>query len=517
VAVDEKDFFYQSTIRLCGSLEIDKGLYRFFQYLRSFMPADAACLCLFEPDLGVLKTLAEARPNGGRPLDVTIPLSPESRSILQREDLERVRIDHSPDTDPILMDWVRFFGLPESSFLRLRLVVEGKRIGSYVMHAEGRNRYTGEDGGLMSLLNEPFAVAISNALRHHETLKLKDRLAEENRYLRKELHQLTGDEIVGSDFGLKEIMAAVRQVAPLESPVLLLGESGVGKELVAHAVHDLSPRREGPFVVVNCGAIPETLVDSELFGHEKGAFTGAVSQKKGRFERANGGTVFLDEIAELPLQAQVRMLRVLQNRQIERVGGTRPIPVDIRIIAATHQDLQGMIAEKAFREDLWFRLNVFPILIPPLRERKADIPALVRHFVEKKSRQINLGEAPKLASGAIDQLTAYRWPGNVRELENVIERALILNSAGPLSFHDLIPSCRPASLGDERFPAPATLPLDEMIARHIRNVLETTKGKVHGPGGAAAVLGINPSTLRNRMNRLNIPYGRARKKARMRE
>ena len=510
--VDEKDFFYQSTIRICGSLEIEKGLYNFFQHLQSFMPAEAVCLCLFEPDLGVLKTLAEATSDGGRPLDVTIPLCPESRAILQRKDLERVKIDESPDSDPILKDWVSLFGLPESSFLRLRLVIEGKRIGSFVMHARGRNRYSDENGKLMSLLNEPFAIAISNALRHRETLKLKDRLADENRYLRKELQHLSGEEIIGSEFGLREVMTSVRQVSPLESPVLLLGESGVGKELIAHAVHDLSPRREGPFIVVNCGAIPETLVDSELFGHEKGAFTGAVSQKKGRFERASGGTVFLDEIGELPLQAQVRMLRVLQNRHIERVGGTRPIPVDIRVIAATNQDLEAMIARKAFRDDLWFRLNVFPIIIPPLRERKADIPAMVRYFVEKKSRELKLSEPPRLAAGAIDQLMEYPWPGNVRELENVIERALILNRIGPLSFHYLIPSHRGDGAGGGQALVSEKLALDDMISRHIHNVLGIAKGKVHGPGGAAALLGVNPSTLRNKMNKLNIPYGRKRKK-----
>ena len=214
-------------------------------------------------------------------------------------------------------------------------------------------------------------------------------LADDNRYLYDELRSVSGDEIIGSDFGLKTVMEMVRQVAPLDSPVLLLGETGTGKEVIANAIHYSSPRKDGPFIKVNCGAIPETLLDSELFGHEKGAFTGAISQKRGRFERADKGTIFLDEIGELPLQAQVRLLSVLQTREIERVGGTSPIPVDIRIISATHRDLEEMIASRRFREDLWFRLNVFPITIPPLRQRREDIPALLHHLMERKSRELS--------------------------------------------------------------------------------------------------------------------------------
>jgi transcriptional regulator with GAF, ATPase, and Fis domain len=337
---------------------------------------------------------------------------------------------------------------------------------------------------------------------------LKDLLADDNRYLHRELFHLSGDEIVGADFGLKGVMAMARQVASLNSPVLLLGETGVGKDVIANAIHYSSPRKDGPLVKVNCGAIPETLLDSELFGHEKGAFTGAISQKRGRFERADHGTIFLDEIGELPAQAQVRMLRVLQDKEIERVGGMSPISLDIRLIAATNRNLEEMVQEKKFREDLWFRLNVFPIRIPPLRERKEDIPALVRHFVERKSRELKLAPSPPLARGVIDRLLTYPWPGNVRELENVVERTLILSKGEPLTFDDLLGG----KFGD-RPPASVekhsgSLKLDEIVSAHIRRVLEMTKGKVHGQGGAAELLGINPSTLRNRMNLLGIPYGR---------
>jgi transcriptional regulator with PAS, ATPase and Fis domain len=261
---------------------------------------------------------------------------------------------------------------------------------------------------------------------------------------------------------------------------------------------------------VNCGAIPETLIDSELFGHEKGAFTGAISQRRGRFERADRGTIFLDEIGELPPQAQVRLLHVLQKKEIERVGGTSPIPVDIRIISATHRNLEDMIASGRFREDLWFRLNVFPITIPPLRQRREDIPALVHHFIDRKSVELKITEKPMLAPGAIDSLIAYDWPGNVRELENMIERALIQRQGGVLSFETLLPLS--VSGGREMVQDAgrnrSLLSLDEMTARHIRRALEMAGGKINGPGGAAQILGLHPNTLRKRMNKLGIPYGR---------
>jgi transcriptional regulator with PAS, ATPase and Fis domain len=289
---------------------------------------------------------------------------------------------------------------------------------------------------------------------------------------------------------------------------LLLGETGVGKEIIASAIHNASSRRSGPFIKVNCGAIPETLLDSELFGHERGAFTGAISQKRGRFERAAGGTLFLDEIGELPLEAQVRLLRVLQEKEIERVGGTEPIAVDIRVIAATHRDLETMIGEGTFREDLYFRLQVFPIAIPTLRQRRGDIPGLVQHFIHKKAQDLKLTAIPSLAPEAYDQLLAHHWPGNVRELENAVERAIILKREGPLSFPDL-------GLRQEAQAAAAPVPpisgpynLDRVTAAHIRRVLKVTSGRVEGKGGAAELLGINPGTLRHRMRKLQIPFGR---------
>jgi transcriptional regulator with GAF, ATPase, and Fis domain len=318
------------------------------------------------------------------------------------------------------------------------------------------------------------------------------------------------DGIIGGNTGLRNVMEMVHQVAPLNSTVLILGETGTGKELIANAIHFSSPRKNGPFITVNCGALPENLIDSELFGHERGAFTGAVAESRGRFERADGGTIFLDEIGELPLNAQVRLLRVLQNREVERVGGKRPIPVDIRVIAATHRNLQSMVVEGSFREDLWYRLSGFPIMVPPVRQRKEDVPALARHFVTVRSRDLGIGAPPSIAPGALQRLMEYDWPGNVRELENLVERELILHRGGPLTFSTILPGPEQKNMPSASGISGSLYPLnlDEANAVHITEVLKLAKGKIDGPGGAAEMLGINPSTLRSRLDKLGISYRR---------
>ncbi len=304
-------------------------------------------------------------------------------------------------------------------------------------------------------------------------------------------------------------MEKVSQVANLDSPVLLLGETGVGKDVIANAIHYSSARNNKPFITVNCGAIPESLIDSELFGHEKGAFTGAISQKRGRFERADQGSIFLDEIGELPLQAQVRLLRVLQNKEFERVGGTETIKPDTRIIAATNKNLEQMVAGQKFREDLWFRLNVFPIYIPPLRARREDILELAQYFIELKTVELKLSDCPELSEKAKDLLTSYHWPGNVRELQNVVERELIIHPSGPLEFKQFNTqkySSETLSDKSELCIDETSSDLDSIISNHIEKILRQTQGRIHGKGGAAERLGLNPSTLRNRMNKLGIKY-----------
>ncbi len=509
-----KEFFWEATKRICGNLEIEKGLQACIEHISRHMPADSIYLQKYESELAAIRLVVRASAEKGEWMDVLLPLSGEAnKAVIQLRQswltgtAKPVLIINRPGEEPISQGFFEALDIPFSSIMVLPLIIEEQVAGSVALIAEGIDRFNDYHAQLYSTLKEPFFVALTNTLKHREVLKLKDMLADDNRYLHGELHRLSGDEIIGANFGLRDVMHKVHQVASLDSPVLLLGETGVGKDVIANTIHYSSSRSDGPFVSVNCGAIPESLIDSELFGHEKGAFTGALSQKRGRFERADKGTIFLDEIGELPLQAQVRLLKVLQSKEIERVGGVKTISLDIRIIAATNRNLEEMIKLNQFREDLWFRLNVFPIRIPPLRKRKLDIPELLQHFINLKTKELKLPVIPTLSPGAIELLMEYHWPGNVRELGNVIERALILKPAGPLTFEHLDLGKPEANLElQSESDEPANL--DEMNSRHIRRILSKTNGKVDGQDGAAALLGINASTLRNRMKKMGIEFGR---------
>ena len=399
--------------------------------------------------------------------------------------------------------------------MSLPLFIDDKRLGSLSLCAFGEDKYKAEHLDLLTTVSVPFAISLANALAYEKLIKYRDRLIDDNSFLNKEITKKANGDIVGADGGLKDVFAMVKHVVPLNSTVLLLGETGTGKEIIANAIHYASPRRNGPFIKVNCGAIPEHLLDSELFGHEKGAFTGAIEGKRGRFERADGGTIFLDEIGELPLQAQVRLLRVLQNHEIERVGGNRSIPVNIRVIAATHRNLENLVVEKRFREDLWFRLNIFPVMIPPLRQRRQDIPQLVHYFIRQKTLELGLDTPQEIAPGAMKRLLAYNWPGNVRELENLVERELILHREEGLLFDTPYPAADTSEVPAGKTVTDKHVPtkLDDMIAWHLKNVLAMAGGKVNGPRGAAALLGMNPSTLRWRLDKLGIRHGRKGKVA----
>jgi transcriptional regulator with GAF, ATPase, and Fis domain len=324
------------------------------------------------------------------------------------------------------------------------------------------------------------------------------------------------DTIVGRDGGLSRVMERVELVARSDVPVLILGETGTGKELVAREIHQRSARARGPFLRVNCGAIPSELIDSELFGHERGAFTGATTMRRGWFERADGGTLLLDEVAELPLPAQVRFLRVLQDGTFERVGGVRPLRVDVRIVAATHRDLPRMIADGRFREDLWYRVAGFPLLLPPVRERVEDIRELAEHFALRAARRFGL-RAVVPTGEDISTLAEYEWPGNVRELQSVIERAAILGDGESLDIRTALRGAAPPAPKSPRGPSstagrPQTVAtLDEAMRAHIELALRHSKGQVEGLGGAADLLGINPHTLRGRMRKLNIDWARYRR------
>ena len=524
--VDEKEFFREATLRICGSLDVETFLWESFVYIRTFVPAQSVFLTHYDRERGEHVVLAEASAGGASLLNLKVRMPKDLRPFVERPDIQAFAVERA-EMHPTARPWIsRGLMDKDASLLVVRLVVKEETVGAVIFHAQESGVFTDKHAGLLSLLREPFSIALSNGVRHQELARLKELLTEDNRFLRNELRETVGDSVVGADFGLRGVMEMVRHVAGLVSPVLLLGETGTGKEVIAHAIHNLSSRKDGPFIKVNCGAIPESLMDSELFGHEKGAFTGAISRKRGRFERAQGGTIFLDEIGELRPEVQVRLLRVLQEKEIERVGGTEAIRVDIRVIAATHRNLENMVQQGQLREDLYFRLKVFPIEIPPLRERKADIPSLVQHFVQKKTRDMGLTGSPALAPGALDRLMAYTWPGNVRELENTVERELILSRGEPLVFRDLhslltpgVPACGPGEIGQSEGIHPEKLlALDDMVVTHIRRALDVTNGRVGGKGGAADLLKINPSTLRKRMRKLGIPFGRkAMKKRRGRD
>jgi transcriptional regulator with GAF, ATPase, and Fis domain len=516
--IDENEFFRNATLRLCGELRVEEGLKACFQYISQHIPADRVYLERHELGLNAMRVVARADAEKGERMDLVVAFTEDAvgamtdlAKVWQAGDLPPVLVINNPQEEPVTRCLLKALGEPSSSAMSLPLVLEDEPVGALALLAEGDDRFNEDHARLYATLKEPFAVAMSNTMEHRKVVRLKNRMAEDNRDLRRDLLRISGDQIVGADFGLRDVMNQVRQVAPTESPILLTGETGVGKDVIANAIHLGSPRREGPFIPVNCGAIPDSLLDSELFGHEKGAFTGALARKRGRFERANGGTILLDEIGEMPLDAQVRLLRVLQHREVERVGGMERIPVDIRIIAATNQDLKKMVESGRFREDLWFRHNVFPILVPPLRDRTTDIPALVQHFIERKAGELKIGEIPKLGPGAIDQLKAYGWPGNVREMENLVERAMIIHRGESLRFDDLgASSLRPPD-HDSAAPGEDPIGLDAAVAAHIRRVLRMTGGKIHGPGGAGELLGVNPNTLRYKMKKLGIPFKKQQK------
>lgn len=393
------------------------------------------------------------------------------------------------------------------AYVSIPLIVRGKMIGGAVFTRLEPNTFTERELSILQSVARALAVAVANALANEEIRRLRDELQAENIALKAVLGELPWAEgIIGDSPALRRVLESVEQVASTDATVLITGETGTGKELIARAIHRRSRRARGPLVKVNCAAIPESLLASELFGHERGAFTGAVERRKGRFEQAHGGTLFLDEIGEMPAETQVLLLRVLQEREFERLGGNQTVQVDVRIVAATNRDLEEQVRQGRFRSDLYYRLNVFPVHLPPLRERTEDISLLAAHFASKYStrfgRTIN-----RIESRTLNTLSSYHWPGNIRELENIIERAVILSSNATLRIdHNTLSQAR--EIKD--------------VSKHLRteeksvieSALRVSHGRIAGKNGAAAALGLAPSTLEFRINRLGIDKFQFRKKTR---
>jgi len=397
----------------------------------------------------------------------------------------------------------------------LPLASRGRVHGVLLLGRRDENEFSRDDVKFLMQVASQVAIAVENALAFSKIAELKEKLTQEKLYLEDEIRtELNFEEIVGKSAVLRRVLKQVATVAPTDSTVLIYGETGTGKELVARAIHNLSSRLSNSFVKLNCAAIPTGLLESELFGHERGAFTGAIAQRIGRFELANRGTVFLDEIGEIPLELQPKLLRVLQEREFERLGSSRTLTTDARLIAATNRDLASMVEEQKFRSDLFYRLNVFPVRVPPLRERPEDIPLLVRHFTEQCARRMNK-KIETISTETLKQMRQYHWPGNIRELQNVIERAVIL-SAGPVLNVPLSEfQSRPALAAVDGNGKPEKR-LKFSTGNDIRNVLEETERKyilsvlsqtdwvVAGPNGAAARLGMKRSTLQLRIRKLGL-------------
>jgi len=486
-----------------------------YEAIRLVVSFDRAAFLLYQPESRTLKLVSMEGPiqseffRVGKEYDLQeTRISAwvlENQEVVRRGDLKREQ--QSAGEKSLVTEGIQ-------SYCVVPLIAMGKSIGTFAVWSEAPNRYTESDAELLTEVANQIALAIANMQSYEEIASLKARLEKENVYLQEEIRtEHNFEEIIGDSPPLRALLRRVDQVALTDSTVLIYGETGTGKELIARAIHDRSNRKNRPLVKVNCSAISAGLVESELFGHVKGAFTGAFERRIGRFELADGGTIFLDEVGELPLDTQVKLLRVLQEREFEPVGSNRSIHVDVRIICATNRNLEESIRTGTFRSDLYYRLNVFPLEVPPLRERSSDIDQLAKFFVSRYAR--NLGKKITGISEATTQkLLSYSWPGNVRELQNVIERALILCTGPILDLENDLTSISASPVPREPASEVATVlqradqsslkTLHEIERAHILAVLQQTHGVIEGPNGAAKTLGLHPNTLRHRMEKLGI-------------
>jgi formate hydrogenlyase transcriptional activator len=509
------------TTKITSSLELREVLRAIAANIREVIQGDAVTVALPDTASDKFRVFAMDFPHGKGVIKEELLVTPSAAVKKAIESLKPVLFD-TRDRDELEPDP---YGLAAAEGLKaacnIPLVNRGRALGILSILRTTETPFTPEDVDFLSRASGPIAIAVENALAYQEISELKDKLAQEKLYLEEEFRSEMGfEQIIGNSTALKHVLQQVETVAPSDSTVLLLGETGTGKELIARAIHDRSRRQQRTLVKLNCAAIPTGLLESELFGHEKGAFTGAISQKIGRLELADQGTLFLDEVGDIPLEIQPKLLRALQEREFERLGSTHTRKVNVRLVAATNRDLEKMIADKEFRTDLYYRLNVFPIRIPPLRERKEDIPLLVSHFVQKFAKEMQKPiEAIPVA--VMKGLRTWDWPGNIRELENFIERAVLLTRGksleAPLAelrktntqgfvhadMHEVKQVARErtnsrsdkSSVADEY----ETKQRDQII-----RALTACKGRVGGADGAATRLGMNRTTLLSRMKKFGI-------------
>ena len=509
------------TSKITSSLDLREVLRTIAANIREVIHADAVTVALPDPASEKFKVFAMDFPHGKGVIKEELLVTPSAAVKKAMESLRPVLFDirdrDELDPDP--------YGLAAAEGLKaacnIPLVNRGRALGILSIVRTTETPFTPEDVDFLSRASGPIAIAVENALAYREISDLKDKLAQEKFYLEEEFRSEMGfEQIIGNSAALKHVLQQVETVAPTDSTVLLLGETGTGKELIARAIHDRSRRKQRTLVKLNCAAIPTGLLESELFGHEKGAFTGAISQKIGRLELADQGTLFLDEVGDIPIEIQPKLLRALQEREFERLGSTHTRKVNVRLVAATNRDLETMIANKEFRSDLYYRLNVFPIRIPPLRDRNEDIPLLVSHFVQKFAKEMQK-PIEAIPTAVMKGLRTWDWPGNIRELENFIERAVIVTRGKSLDapLAELRKTNAEGSIHTDPYEGKqlagerANSPNDKSSAANdyerkqrdeIIRALTACKGRVGGADGAAVRLGMNRTTLLSRMKKFGI-------------
>src|SRR5216684_1108455 len=488
---DQLQLLLNLTNRITSNLELRDLLRAVAANIREVIHAEGVTVSLQDAGSEKFRVFAIDFPHGKGVLKEELLVRPSTAVKKALETLRPV-VSHTCDghEDIVVAEGLR-------AYCAIPLVNRGRALGILSILRTTEAPFSQEDIDFLSRASGQIAIAIENCCAYHEISQLKDKLAQEKLYLEEEIRsEMNFDNIIGNSPALKHVLELVETVATSDSTVLLLGETGTGKELIARAIHDRSRRKDRTFVKLNCAAIPTGLLESELFGHERGAFTGAIAQRIGRLELADQGTLFLDEVGDIPLELQPKLLRALQEREFERLGSTRTKRVDVRLVAATNRNLEKMIAEEKFRSDLYYRLNVFPIQIPPLRERPEDIPLLVRYFTQKYARRMEK-QIESVPSASMKKLTRWRWPGNIRELENLIERAVILTRGSALE----VPVSDLGNGSAEK--AVARMP-ESSERDQVLHILKETRGRVGGADGAAVRMGLKRTTLISRMKKLGI-------------